>query len=221
MDWTQATYLLWRERHRGWSLSPLTSQARLFHRAIGRRPFCALLVFRFANFSPAFLRSLSLSLSVSSSLSLFPFRLIAVNFLGKGHSNRLTVIRDNKSPFLWWLAWAFRATILVLSCLDGERSSYLVVVASRHTRNSALIFELNPNVLVLYSSRSWRAQDVDNEEIFREQYTPIGSMSRSAAIDGVVEGIVERRHRFNGRRNCRVCRGECNLWQTPRVHNTS
>lgn len=144
------------ERHRGWSLNPLTSRIILSSIDLSSHP---VVFFRFVNFFPlphAFPCSLSSN---------------AVNFLGR-------VARTG-----WW-SLKIIMIILVVTCTVSRGcfarpfSSFLLVWKGKEGSCSFLLcrahkesprWSSNPTrtSLLLCSSRSWRAQDVDNEEIFR------------------------------------------------------
>lgn len=146
------------ERHWGWSLNPLTSQTRLFYHVSGIDPSSHRRFFSICQFfSPRF--------------PLFSFRrLIAVNFLGRATRTG------------WW-SLKIIMIILVMTCgvsrgcfarpfsfllvWKGKKKDRARSCFARDTKNSRWSSNPAGTSLLLCSSRSWRAQDVDNEEIFR------------------------------------------------------
>lgn len=138
------------ERHRGWSLNPLTSRIILSSIDLSSHP---VVFFRFVNFFPlphAFPCSLSSN---------------CCQFSREGRSYWLMITQDNNDHSrgdLYRLAWVFRATILLLpSCLERQRRIVLVLALQGTQRIPALIFEPDPDksltlfVKIMESTGRW------------------------------------------------------------------
>lgn len=127
--WTQVIYL--RKALRLVIKSVNKSDSTILPR-IGHRPFQ----------SPSFFFDLSIFFPPLS-LVLFPSS-NCCQFSREGHSYKLMITQDNNDHSrddLWCLAWVFRATILVPSCLERQKERSCSFLLCEGHKESALIFE--------------------------------------------------------------------------------
>lgn len=166
------------ERHRGWSLNPLTSRIILSSIDLSSHP---VVFFRFVNFFPlphAFPCSLSSN---------------CCQFSREGRSYWLMITQDNNDHSrgdLYRLAWVFRATILLLpSCL--ERQSARSCFAG-HTKNPRVDLRTRPGQVSYFVRQDHGEHRTLIMKRYSGWYTSIGSVSRSTG------------NRGSRRRNCRA-----------------